>query len=80
VADEDQGAVLFPEPQVPRTGALGYVEPAVHWLTSITRPEAVAERAILNQWYADFPDPDHRLGQRLKSEDNTEHHGAVAEL
>lgn len=39
---------------------LGWVEPAVHWLTDVTRPEACTSAAAVNGWYEAFPDPDGR--------------------
>jgi len=71
---------LFSEPQTSSTGPLGWVEPSVHWFTESTRPEAVASRRNVNRWYADFPDPDGRLGARLRSEVNADHYQSLDEL
>lgn len=72
--------VLFSEPASPRDGALGWTEPAVHWLTDITRPEAVEARHVVNEWYADFPDPGGRLAATLRSEEDYKHYQALDEL
>jgi hypothetical protein len=77
---DPRAAELFPEPCPTRNGALGMVEPAVHWYTTITREEAVGSRATLNRWYADFPDPDGALAARLRSETDSEHFQAIDEL
>jgi hypothetical protein len=53
--------MLFPEPEEPRTGALGWTEPAVHWFTEVTRIEACVSRRIVNARYEAFPDEDDRL-------------------
>ena len=71
---------LFPEPATPRNGAMGMVEPAVQWYTEITRDIAVASRATLNSWYANFPDPDGKFAAKLRSEKDSEHHQAIDEL
>ena len=71
---------LFAEPAEPRTTPLGWVEPAVHWFTESTRPEAVASRAVVNAWYADFPDADGKFAARLRSEVDVDHHQALDEL
>ena len=73
-------ADVFPEPSVSREGALGWVEPSVHWFTEITRDIAVASRANVNHWYANFPDPDGAFSARLQSETDSEHLQAVDEL
>lgn len=73
-------SLLFPEPPVPRTSALGRVEPAVHWFTESTRPEASASRATVNRWYAEIDDPDGRFARRLRSEVDVDHHQALDEL
>lgn len=77
-APDDQ--VLFDEPPVERTGALGWAEPNVHWFTSITRPEAQASRTYANAAYRRFPDHDGGLKSRLRSEDDKVHTQALDEL
>src|SRR5258708_418092 len=72
--------MLFPEPIEARTTPLRWTDPAVHWLSEITRPEASASRATVNAWYAAFPDADGRLAARLQSEDNEVHYQALDEL
>ena len=72
--------VLFPEPANPRTRPLGWIEPAVHWFTESTRAEAVTSRAVVNGWYAEFPDPERRLAERLRSELDRDHYQALDEL
>jgi hypothetical protein len=71
---------LFAEPATPRTRPLGSIEPAVHWLSESTRPEAAAARATVNAWYGEFRDPDGKFAARLRSEDTVEHLTAVDEL
>lgn len=70
----------FPEPKQPRTGPLGWSEPAVHWFTDSTRPEAVASRDAVNSWYAEFPDRDAKFAARLTSEVDVDHYQALDEL
>ena len=72
--------VLFSEPVASRTTWLGWGEPKVHWLTECSHPEAVSGRAVVNDWYDDFPDRDGRLAQRLRSEVDVDHLQAVDEL
>ena len=67
-------------PASPARGALGWVEPSVHWFTEITRDIAVGSRANVNHWYANFPDPDGAFAARLQSETDSEHLQAVDEL
>ena len=71
---------LFAEPNEPRTTPLGWIEPAVHWFTESTRPEAAASRQIVNAWYAEIPDPNCKFASRLLSEYDIEHYQAVDEL
>jgi hypothetical protein len=71
---------LFTEPTEPRTTALGWVEPAVHWFTESTRPEAVASRQVVNDWYREFPDPSGKFAARLRSQNDVDHHQALDEL
>ena len=71
---------LFSEPAVSRTTPLGYIEPAVHWFTDTTRPEAEASREAVNRWYEDFPDPDGKFANRLRSENDIDHYQALDEL
>lgn len=78
--DEHTESVLFPEPDTPRTGPLGRSEPGVHWYTQITRPEAIADRATINDWYRSLPDSDGTVAIRLRSELNNQHYPAVAEV
>ncbi len=73
-------SILFPEPTVPRTSALGRVEPAVHWFTESTRSEAAASRAAVNLWYRELDDPGGRFAQRLRSETDVDHYQALDEL
>ena len=47
-------------------GPLGWIELAVHWFKELTRPEAVASRAAVNQWYDEFPDPNGAFAARLR--------------
>ena len=70
----------FAEPARPRTRALGFIEPAVHWFTQSTRPEAAASREVVCRWYAEFPDTDHRFRARLRSEVDVDHYQALDEL
>lgn len=75
------GQLLFPEPTSPREGPLGYVEPPVRWFSTSTRPQAIASRAAVNTWYAEFPDtPDRTFAKRLKSGNAVTHYGALDEL
>ncbi|MBR7825784.1 hypothetical protein KDK95_05650 [Actinospica sp. MGRD01-02] len=75
------GQPLFPEPASPRVGPLGYVEAPVRWFKTSTRPQAVASRAAVNAWYAEFPDdPGRKLAKRLRSSDGVAHFGALDEL
>jgi hypothetical protein len=71
---------LFPEPSQPRTKPLGNAEPAVHWLTESTWPEAVASRAAINDWYLSFPDVDGNFAARLRSEVDADHYQSIDEL
>lgn len=71
---------LFDEPIQARTGPLGWIEPALHWFTESTRPEAVASRQTVNGWYKDFPDVDGKFAARLRSEVNVDHYQALDEL
>lgn len=71
---------LFPEPSRPRTKPLGNAEPAVHWLTEGTWPEALASRAAINDWYASFPDRDGNFAARLRSEVDADHYQSIDEL
>ena len=72
---------VFPEPVNPREGALGWVEPSVHWYTEVTRPEAVASRRNVNKWFRQFPaDARDVLRTRLQSETNVDHLSALDEL
>ena len=71
---------LFGDPDEERVTPLGRVEPAVHWLTESTRPEAAASRQTVNRWYASFPDADGTFGERLRSEADVDHHQALDEL
>lgn len=71
---------LFAEPVGRRTKPLGGIEPAVHWFTESTRPEAVASRAAVNRWYEDFPDPRGKFAMRLRSENDVDHYQALDEL
>lgn len=70
----------FPEPKQSRTGALGWSEPAVHWFTDSTRPEACASRDAVNSWYAEFPDGDAKFAARLTSRVDVDHYQALDEL
>jgi hypothetical protein len=72
--------VLFPEPATERDTALDWDEPLVHFTKEVTWPDAIADRAVLNAWYEDFPDENDRLAAKLSSEDNSDHRGAVYEL
>jgi hypothetical protein len=72
--------VLFPEPAEPRTNPLGWIEPAVHWFTELTRAEASVSRQTVNAWYEKFPDKDGRFAARLRSEDNATFYQALDEL
>lgn len=79
--ERDIGAQpLFLEPPSERVSPIGRVEPAVHWLTESTRPEASASRRTVNRWYATFPDADGRMAARLRSERDVDHHQALDEL
>jgi hypothetical protein len=71
---------VFLEPPSPRTRPLTTTEPAVHWYTESTWPEAVASRAVVNDWYNAFPDADGRLAERLRSEISRDHYQALDEL
>ena len=71
---------LFPDPEGPRTRPLGVVEPVVNWIAESTQPLAVAARRAVNAWYSGFPDPEAKLAARLRSHDDTVHHGALDEL
>lgn len=71
---------LFAEPESERTRPLGWLEPAVHWLTESTRPEAVASRTTINAWYEGFPDPDGRFAARLRSEVDVDYYQVLDEL
>lgn len=71
---------LFPAPVDERVRPLGRVEPAVHWLTESTRPEATASRQTVNRWYASFPDVDGKFAARVRSENDVDHHQALDEL
>lgn len=71
---------LFDEPVEPRTSPLGRIEPAVHWFSESTRPEAVASRDVINRWYEAFPDPDGKFAARLISEVDVDHYQALDEL
>lgn len=73
-------SLLFPEPQRARMGPLGAVEPAVRWFTESTRPEAVASRRTVNEWYKTFPDSGSKLAASLASERNDTHRQALDEL
>jgi hypothetical protein len=70
----------FPEPVVPRTGPLGGAEPRVNFYLYSTRPEAVAGRATMNDWYARFPDPTGTFLRRLRSTADADHEVALDEL
>lgn len=72
--------MLFPEPRVARTSWLGWSEPRVHWLTECLHAEAVMSRATVNEWYQQFPDPEGRMAQRLRSEIDVDHLQALDEL
>jgi hypothetical protein len=74
------GLPLFPEPDVPRDGPLGWAEASVNFLLESTRPAAVAGRANVNAWYSRFPDHDGKLGARLKSRRGADHEVALDEL
>lgn len=80
VTDGRSQTPLFDEPTKVRTGPLGWIEPAVHWFTESTRPEAVASREVVNGWYREFPDPDGRFAARLRSKVNVDHYQALDEL
>lgn len=54
-------------------------EPAVNWLLSSTRPEAVTARRNINTWLAAFPEPE-RLWTSLTSSRNQQHYQAIDEL
>jgi hypothetical protein len=71
---------LFSEPDVPRTSPLRGTEPRVHWYSESTRPEAVAARTQVNEWYDDFPDPNGKFAKRVRSENDVDHVQAVDEL
>ncbi len=71
---------VFVGPNQPRVTALGWAEPAVHWFTESSRPEAVASREVVNAWYAEFPDPENKLAARLRSENDVDHYQALDEL
>src|SRR5687768_14270127 len=71
---------LFPEPKQLRTGPLDWSEPAVHWFTDSTRPEACASRDAVNSWYAEFPDDDAKFAARLTSRVDVDHYQALDEL
>jgi hypothetical protein len=71
---------LFPEPSQARTRPLGGTEPAVHWFTESTRPQAVASREVVDGWYQDFPDPESKLATNLRSEVDVTHNQALDEL
>lgn len=71
---------LFATPTSARTGPLGHAEPTVHWYTESTRPEADASRALVNHWYRLLPDPDGRVADRLRSEQDVDHLQAIDEL
>ena len=47
-------SLLFPEPQVPRTGPMGRVEPAVHWFTEVTHDEASVSRSRVTRGMENF--------------------------
>lgn len=70
----------FLEPEQPRTGPLGWAEPAVHWFKDSTRPEAVASRDVVNSWYDEFPDREAKFAARLTSEVDVDHYQALDEL
>lgn len=72
--------IPFEEPPAARLGRLGRIEPAVHWLTQSTRPEAIKSRATVNDWYRGFPDLDGRFLARLRSEIDADHYQAIDEL
>ena len=74
------GPPLFPEPDVPRDGPLGWAEPSVNFLLESTRPVAATGRANVNAWYSRFPDRDGKLGARLKSPKGADHGVALDEL
>jgi hypothetical protein len=71
---------LFPEPDVPREGPLGWAEPSVNFLLESTRQVAVAGRANVNAWYSRFPDCDETFAARLKSRRGADHEVALDEL
>jgi hypothetical protein len=71
---------LFPEPPKPRIRPLGRVEPAVHWFTESTRPEAQMSRETVNRWYEELDDADGGFAQRLRSELDVDHYQTLDEL
>lgn len=72
--------ILFPEPEKERTRPLGWAEPSVHWLKASTRPEAIAARGIVNEWYREFGDEGGRLAAGLGSESDSHFHQSIDEL
>ena len=74
------GAIVFPEPSVPRDRWLGWAEPLVNLYLESTRPEAVVAREWINAAYRRFPDPTGELAGRLRSTDNVQHSSALDEL
>ncbi len=72
--------LLFPEPVAAFTRPLANLEPHVVWLQRSTRPEAVAARDWVNDWYKGFPDLGGKLAARLTSTNDEVHYGALDEL
>lgn len=72
--------MLFNEPAQPREACLGLDEPAVHYFTESTRPDAIVAREAVNAWYSTFPDADGSFAERLRSEVDVDHAQALDEL
>jgi hypothetical protein len=52
----------------------------VNWIAESTNPHAATARALLNSWYADFPDATGTFAARLQSATGSQHLQGVDEL
>lgn len=75
----EPASTQFREPVTERPGPLGMAEPAVNWLLSSTRPEALIARRNVNAWLGAFPEPE-RLWPSLISSRSEQHYQVLDEL
>ncbi|WP_306215267.1 hypothetical protein [Actinoplanes sp. RD1] len=70
----------FEEPRVRRDQHLAMSEPISAWFVTVTRPEAVEGRRVINDLYSRFPDPGGRMRADLHTGDNKRFFSALDEL